>query len=383
MPRIIDECRVPTALSAIAVPDLLLAPYVVVSAPVTVGPWELVPFREFQQDADESEGESREWVSEAVRNPVMRLVEAYRLEPGIAALGAVVVPKGGRAGDPFDRALMTRLGHALLAGSVADNPLMTLPEEEQSLYAGHEGATSENALLYGHPLGGGESYVIQTGVLFKVTSYRRAPDDESLPKVEPPVELPRPIFGNFDEEVADAAHGLLSSSNAQARRFHRALDWYRIALSNAEAVTLDVRVGATRSAIEVLTGQSDETKKVVRAYGRLMRTDETTEERVSSTLSGQQAVRRDHNVLLGAGSRPLDRRSEVVQFPRGLKPAASATAVSAHRAGLHGATPLRCKRAEPKCSLAALIRRQPATRSAEAPYFGRVDLRRLRQSADR
>lgn len=42
-------------------------------------------------------------------------------------------------------------------------------------------------------------------------------------------------------------------------------------------MTLDVRIGAARSAIEVLTGESDETRRVVRAYGKLMRTDETTD----------------------------------------------------------------------------------------------------------
>jgi hypothetical protein len=242
-----------------------------------VGAWDLAPFRDLQRDDDESE-DSREWVPEALRGPVLRLIEAYRVESGRAALGAVVVPKDGRAGDPFDRALMTRLGHALLAGSVADNPLMALPEDEQSANAGHAGATSENALVYGHPLGGGESYVIQTGVLFRVMSYRHAEDGEPLPKIEPPVELPRPIFGKFDGEIADAAYSLLSAGDVQARRFHRAMDWYRIALSNAEAVALDVRVGATRSAIEVLVGESDETRRVVRAYGNVVRTDETTEQ---------------------------------------------------------------------------------------------------------
>ncbi len=259
------------------VPDLLLAPYLSLTSLVTVGDWHLVPFRTVLREDAEAESELGPWMPDALRVPVARLVEAYGVEGGGAPLGAVALPKGGLAGDPFDRGLMPRLGHALLAGSVANNPLMALPEYEQSLNAGHEGATSENALVYGHPLGAGESYVIATGVLFRVTSYRHAAEDESLPKVDPPVELPRPIFGRFDDEIADAAYDLLSSENARARRFHRALDWYRIALSNAEAVAVDVRIGAARSAIEVLTGESDETKKVVRAYGRRTRTDETRE----------------------------------------------------------------------------------------------------------
>jgi len=67
-----------------------------------------------------------------------------------------------------------------------------------------------------------------------------------------------------------------SAADAPARRLHRALDWYRIALSNAQAVTLDVRVGAARSAFELLTDGGDETKRLVRAYGDLMREDTTT-----------------------------------------------------------------------------------------------------------
>lgn len=102
-------------------------------------------------------------------------------------------------------------------------------------------------------------------------AYRSAPADEPLPKVEPPVELPKPIFGGFDEEVATAAHAALNANDPAGRRLHRALDWYRIALSNAESVTLDVRVGAARSALEVLTDAGESTKRLVRAYGKLVR----------------------------------------------------------------------------------------------------------------
>jgi hypothetical protein len=259
------------------VSDLLLAPYLACNEPVTVGPWDLVPFRMLHRESDDELENEREWVGEDIREPVMRLVAAYR-QPGVGQLGAVVVPKDGKVGDTFDRAAMPRLGHALLAGTIADNPLMTESEDEQPANAGHAAATSENALLYGHPITGGNSYAVENGMLVRVTSLRSAGDEEDLPKIQPPVELARPLFGHFDEEVADAAHALLSAGDRAARRFHRALDWYRIALSNAEAVTLDVRVGAARSAIEVMTGTSDETKKVVRAYGKLMRTEDTRQE---------------------------------------------------------------------------------------------------------
>jgi hypothetical protein len=129
-----------------------------------------------------------------------------------------------------------------------------------------------------HPLLGGDSYAIETGVLtLAVANLRYAPADEPLPKIDAPLELPKPMFGHFDAEVADATHRLLTRGGARARRLSRALDWYAVALSNAEAVTVDVRIGAARTALEVLTGAGDETKRLVRAYGRLLRDDETPE----------------------------------------------------------------------------------------------------------
>jgi hypothetical protein len=158
----------------------------------------------------------------------------------------------------------------LVAGTLADNPPMVVSEDKQTPNAGHMAATSENALLYGHPLGTGSSYVIETGVIVKTQRFRTAPAGHSLPKVEPPIELPQPIFGVFDVEVAAAAYSLMEADDTTARRLHRSLDWYRVCLSNAPAVSVDVRAGATRTALEVLTGAGDESTKLVRAVGRLL-----------------------------------------------------------------------------------------------------------------
>lgn len=243
-------------------PDALFAPYLALSESVQVGPWRLVPFKSLGVAGA---------IPEGLRRPVERLVDAYRIDDGAGRpVGAIVFPASGQVGTAFDRASMSRLGHALLAGTIADNPLMTLPKSEQSSNTGHAIATSENAALFGHPLIDGDSYAVKIGVLARVLAYRHASGDESLPKVEPPVELPRPIFGGFDEEIAAAAHDALGSSAPPGRRLHRALDWYRIALSNAESVTLDVRVGAARSALELLTHAGDTTKRLVRAYGKLL-----------------------------------------------------------------------------------------------------------------
>jgi hypothetical protein len=171
---------------------------------------------------------------------------------------------------------MRQLGCSLLAGVLAGNPLMAVPEEEQEPNAGFAVASAENALLYGHPLGAGDSYVIETGVIVRATVVRHASSDGSFAKIEPPVELPRPLFVVFDEELASAVHALLTGEAATARVLHRTLDWYRIALSNAEAVSLQVRIGAARSALEILSAASDQTKQLVRKYGQLVRSETTT-----------------------------------------------------------------------------------------------------------
>lgn len=92
--------------------DILIAPYLPVGEAVRVGPWDLVPF---------SCLESSGLVPTELNGHVMRLVEAYRLPAGAGQpLGALAVPEGGRVGDPFERTLMSLLGHALLAGDGED-----------------------------------------------------------------------------------------------------------------------------------------------------------------------------------------------------------------------------------------------------------------------
>lgn len=242
-------------------PDLLLAPYLALREPARVGPWDLIPFARL--DASLA-------VPSDLRDHVLRLVDAYRLPKG-DALGAVIHPAAEGVGAPFDRATMATVGNALLAGTIADNPALALGDEDRA-NAGHSIATSENALLYGHPLKDPGWYAIQRGMLYRELSGRFADEpDGPLPKVEAPVELPKPFLGSFDAEVANAAHAALDASDVSARRLQRALDWYVVAFSNAEAVTLDVRVGAARSALEVLAGSGDKTRRLVRAVGRLLR----------------------------------------------------------------------------------------------------------------
>jgi hypothetical protein len=249
------------------VADLLIAPYLPLTSEVRVGPWVLVPARAVL-DGDT--------VPDEFRRTVRRLIEAYQVHDAMTALGALLVRDGHDATAPVDRSVVPPLRLALLAGVVSGNPLMAISEDEQDFNAGHATATAENALLFGHPLVDGDSYALEVGVLVRTTSLRTAAGDQPLHKIEPPVELPRPLFARFDAELATAALGLMSTRDTVARRLTRALEWYRLALSNAEAVSIPVRVEAARAALEVLTGSGDASKRLVRAYGSLVRMPETS-----------------------------------------------------------------------------------------------------------
>lgn len=243
---------------------LLLTPYLPVSDELSIGEWRLIPFTAMGGSGI---------VPEPLAKPVERLIAAYGRDDG---MGAVVHLNGRQVGAEFEMGDFTRLRAALLAGTVGGNPEMASTQD------GGLGAwsltTAENALLVGHPIGDGSGYALQIGVLVRVLSGRGALEDEPLPPIEPPLELPTPLVSFFDGELAQAIYTALGTGDDRARRLERALEWYRVVLSNAEAVSVDVRVGAVRSALEALLGAGDETKKVVRAFGRLVRRPDSTDQ---------------------------------------------------------------------------------------------------------
>ena len=243
---------------------LLLTPYLPLSKEMAIREWRLIPFKSMCE---------AEIVPGALAKPVERLVAAYGRDDG---MGAAVHLDGQQVGAEFEMRDFMRLRAALLAGSVGGNPEMATTEDggldAWSL------TTAENALLVGHPIGDGSGYALQIGVLSRVLSGRGALEDEPLPPIEAPVELPTPLVSSFDVELAEVVYDALGADDDRARRLERALDWYRVVLSNAEAVSIDVRIGAAKSALEVLLGVGDETKKIVRAFGRLVRTPDSTEQ---------------------------------------------------------------------------------------------------------
>lgn len=243
-------------------PDVLLAPYLPLPEEISIGPWTLTPFSVAAERMEASP------LTADLRRATTRLVEAYKVS---ARLGAVAFPTATGIGGPFSRSALRPLGHALLAGVISGNPKMAVPEEDVDPNAGFAVATAENARLFGHPLADdGDSFVTEKGVLVRTTAGHLGRSNKPLPPVPAPVELPRPLFVSFDHELAEATFAVLNAEGEGASRLTVVLDWYRIALSNAEAVTLEVRVGATRSALEVLL-EEDLIGKLAGAYCDLVR----------------------------------------------------------------------------------------------------------------
>jgi hypothetical protein len=231
---------------------LVIAPYLPLAEATAVGDWSLVPLRRLS-DADV--------VPDRLRHSVERFTEAFQDD---TSLGAIAYQDPPGLGADFEMSDFRRLGYALRAGVLAANPPF-LSEARASEWSV---STSENATLVGQPLDDPNGYASRVGVLVRTLKIQGALDDEPLPKVRSPIELPTPILGTFDHEFADATYRLLGDGGVSARRLQRALDWYGVVLSNAEAVTVDVRVGGARSALEVLLDSGDETKSLVRAYGK-------------------------------------------------------------------------------------------------------------------
>lgn len=239
--------------------DLVMAPYLPLKKLIMIGDWRLTPFADL--------AELLEAMPPSHQRSAERLIEAYAQDD----MGMIVHTEGGNLGDDHKDAELRWLSQALLAGAVGANP--QLAENETSGNSGWRLQTSENATLLGHRLEDSNSYSIETGMLARVLQIQAARDGEPLPEVTPPLELPRPISASFDEDLAQSTFSVLRGEGLQGRQLHRALEWFRVAFSNADAVPADVRVGAARSAFEVLIGAGNTTQQLVRGYGLLVRED--------------------------------------------------------------------------------------------------------------
>jgi hypothetical protein len=241
-------------------PDVWLLPYLPLTAECQVGPYALVPFRDFGR---------RHATNQVVYNEVRRLRTAYRVGSMGLPVGALVVPVNSRiGGDELERERFPALHSAVLAATIEANPILVGADEEGN--TGHATATAENAKMFGHPLTGERSYVTETGAMVTVLAMQSSEPGRPLPKIHPPPNLPEPMFFSFDVEYVGALHDALSRDADEARRLALTIDWLNITWSNNEDVGARTRVLAYRSAFEALLGGEANTQKQREALSSLL-----------------------------------------------------------------------------------------------------------------
>lgn len=227
---------------------VLLYPYLPLRGRQSVGPWELVPARNLEDDDAPTPEAAR-----AIRG----LVELYELPEDLGQFGALAKPAGGLVGDEFERQAMRALGRALVVALLAGNPSLLTPEEERSGNEGHMMLTSDNAIGYGHPLGEDGYVAVEEGAIATVL---RGGLNVFRPgaKISTPIEVRAPMLSReLDGELADAVHQVLTAETADARRLGRAIDWLDLAWRNTSSINRDLRLAALKSAFEILFDSGD------------------------------------------------------------------------------------------------------------------------------
>jgi hypothetical protein len=133
--------------------------------------------------------------------------------------------------------------------------------------------TSDNALIYGHPIALDGYVAAEYGAVARTLSggYNVFRPDN---RIRPPGDLHMPGRRRYlDGELADAVHRCTAPDTEWARRLHRAIGWLDLAWRNAASITTDLRIPTVRSGFEVLFNTGS-TKKLYSALSTLLDPDD-------------------------------------------------------------------------------------------------------------
>jgi hypothetical protein len=137
-------------------------------------------------------------------------------------------------------------------------------------YMGHSVATSDNAILFGHPIHDDGGAAIEYGIMSRVLDggYHAGEDKDVI---EPPHELRLPLVAvEMDAEYADAIFTILGRNDADSRQLGRTIEWLDLVWRNTASVLADVRIVAARAGFEVLLGVGEDYKAGRKALARLL-----------------------------------------------------------------------------------------------------------------
>lgn len=225
--------------------EVLVFPYLPISDVVSIGGWRLVPGGAAANASPTAE----------VQRCVDGLLGMYGHDDKHPR-GAVVTPPAGRIGDEIPRSEMPRLRRAVLVGALEGNPTppaLLSPDEEPHPNGGWASITSDNVVLWGHPIDESGYTAVEYGAMVTVLSGGHNVLRSDTLKIEPPAELPRAfMYRGFDGVYADAAYAVLSEEDDRARRLGRAIDWLDLAWRNSPSVTPEMRVVLIRTGFEIL-----------------------------------------------------------------------------------------------------------------------------------
>ena len=223
-------------------PVLTAFPYLPLAQPLQVGPWTVAPLSEFKGT----------WASSRFETSARAFLAAFRTPAGGDLENPAVVARHGAldgcAPTPAERNVLERaVGFAV----IDSNPYWA----DETKYAGHQIATSDNADLWVQPLDTvGHWITLERGSRIRTTigGHRLTDGGFMIPS---PLELNLPMVVRCDDLTADALYRLLTSS-PDAHRIRTAVDWLLKSWKNSASISEVDRIVFLKTALEALTGES-------------------------------------------------------------------------------------------------------------------------------
>lgn len=226
---------------------LMYAPYLPLREPLVVDGWQLVPVGEL----DDAESISAFAIAAA-----KGLAALYSASDNDAVTGTFAYRIGQGLGAVIDEDDVLAMHRALVVMVLDANPSRLAPADERDGNEAYRAMTSDNALVFGHPIGADGYVAAQYGAMIGTLSggYNVIADlGERSMRIRPPSDLMMPMGRpRVDGELADAVHRVITANNDAARRVHRAIGWLDLAWRNASSITPDLRIPALRSGFETL-----------------------------------------------------------------------------------------------------------------------------------
>ncbi|MEV0271442.1 hypothetical protein AB0H43_21910 [Hamadaea sp. NPDC050747] len=250
----------PSVQSAVSegprLPLVVLAPYLPLRDPLSLGDWLIVPFNRW----------TREFcVSEQVASRVEALITATRVSDG--PVGGVCLRPDGRIGQPVEADLVTALARGLLVAALSGNPRVEEYATRRSQFEVQDTITSENARVICVAIDAPEVSA-HSGSLVRRTVTNFVRGGEPF-QVSAPADLYVPDSacdprGNAGSVVYQA----MLVGGADARRLDTVIRTVEALAANDTNITFELRVLGFRSAFEVLL-DSDSSRVMRDRVGQL------------------------------------------------------------------------------------------------------------------